>query len=220
MSAFFECGPFTATDGEGRVLFENVRLSLEDGHCVAIEGPSGGGKSTLLRCITGLAFSPAANRSLANTTYGGADLPGWRRRVTLAAQDAPMVPGTVRDNLQFPFDLRAGREVSFDEERAAALMTKVGLEQLPFDREVRTLSGGERHRLALIRGLLWDPPVLVTDEPFAGLDPDIASICFDLLLEFGGRRGHLLICVLHEPGLTARVDRRFRLVRGELRGLS
>jgi putative ABC transport system ATP-binding protein len=220
MTAFFECGPFSARDGEGRVLFEQAKLSLEDGQCVAVEGPSGGGKSTFLRHVTALAYSEGAMRRLNDASYEGAYLPGWRRRVTLVAQDAPMLAGTVRDNLGFPFAQRGGRDASFDEVRAAALMTKVGLELLPFDREVRTLSGGERHRLAMIRGLLWDPPVLVADEPLAGLDPDVASICFDLLLEFGRRRGHLLLCVLHEPSLTARIDRRLRLSRGELRGLS
>ena len=96
-----------------------------------------------------------------------------------------MIAGTVRDNLSFPFSQGVGRDKSFDALQAASLMTLVGLEQIPFDREVRTLSGGERHRLALIRGLLWDPRVLVADEPLAGLDPEIASVCFDLLLRFG-----------------------------------
>ena len=131
-----------------------------------------------------------------------------------------MLAGTVRDNLVFPFDQKAGREKPFNEVRAAALMTQVGLEQLPFDREVRTLSGGERHRLALVRALLWNPPVLVTDEPLAGLDPDIASVCFDLLLEHGRRPGRLLLCVVHDPELSTRVDRRLRLAGGQLRGPS
>ncbi len=64
MTAFFECGPFSARDGEGRLLFEDVSLGLADGQCVAIEGPSGGGKSTLLRHVTGLAWSPDAGRWL------------------------------------------------------------------------------------------------------------------------------------------------------------
>jgi predicted ABC-type transport system involved in lysophospholipase L1 biosynthesis ATPase subunit len=72
----------------------------------------------------------------------------------------------------------------------------------------------------VVRGLLWDPPVLVVDEPLAGLDPDVATICFDLLLKFGRRRRHLLLCVLHDPGLTARVDRRLRLNRGQLRAVA
>ncbi len=61
-------------------------------------------------------------------------------------------------------------------------MDAVGLARLPFDRQIRTLSGGERHRMALVRGLLWDPKVLVADEPLSGLDPErslpVSSSCW------------------------------------------
>lgn len=220
MNAFLECGPFSAADGEGRVLFDGVSLSLADGQFVAIEGKSGGGKSTLLRHVTALAYAPETMRQLDGETYSEAELPKWRARVSLVAQDAPMIAGTVRDNFGFPFRQRAGRVKRLDEVRAAALMTEVGLEQLPFDREVRTLSGGERHRLALIRGLLWNPKVLVADEPLAGLDPEIAAVCFDLLLGFARRPGRLLLCVFHDPAMNARADRRLRLAHGQLKGVA
>jgi len=220
VTKFLECGPFTASDGERRVLFDDVSLSLADGQFVAVEGPSGGGKSTLLRHLTALAFSLEARRYLDGKSYDCAGLPEWRSRVSLVAQDAPMIAGTVRENLSLPFVQRAGREKPFDDVRAAALMTQVGLELLPFDREVRTLSGGERHRLALVRGLLWDPPVLVADEPLAGLDPDISSVCFDLLLRFGRRPGRLVVCVLHDPGMSARSDRRLRLTNRVLKDVT
>jgi ABC-type iron transport system FetAB ATPase subunit len=220
MAAFLDCGPFSASDGEGRVLFDGVSISLADGQFVAVEGPSGGGKSTLLRHVTALAFSPAAERRLGGKSYDCAGLPEWRSRVSLVAQDAPMIAGTVRENLEFPFFMRAGRARRFDDVRAAALMTQVGLERLPFDRDVRTLSGGERHRLALIRGLLWNPTVMVADEPLAGLDPDIASVCLDLLRQFGRRSGRLLVCVLHDPEMGAHADRRLRLANGHLKGVT
>ena len=217
MTAFLECGPFSATDGEGRPLFEDASLSLGDGQCVAIEGASGSGKSTLLRYVTALAWAPEAKRRLAGESYSGADLPVWRSRVCLVAQDAPMITGSLRDNLSFPFLQAAGRERAFEEVEAAALMTRVGLEQLPFDREVRTLSGGERHRLALVRALLWNPQVLVADEPLSGLDPEIASVCFDLLLQYGRRPGRLLLCVLHDPEMNHRTDLHLLLANGRLK---
>jgi putative ABC transport system ATP-binding protein len=217
MAAFLECGPFSASDGEGRVLLDGVVLSLSDGQCVVIEGPSGSGKSTLLRHVTALCHSPEASWRLDGGTVSGADLPAWRSRVSLVAQDAPMIAGTVRDNLSFPFSQNAGRDKVFDEVGAAGLMTRVGLERLPFDREVRTLSGGERHRLALVRGLLWNPSVLIADEPLSGLDPEIASGCFDLLLRFGRRTGKLALCVLHDPDLNLRADLRLRLKNGHLK---
>jgi len=216
MGAFFECGPFSASDGEGRVLFEDASVSLSDGVCVALEGPSGSGKSTLLRHVTGLAWSPQSERRLDGRSYSGAELPAWRAQVSLIAQDAPMITGTVFDNLGFVFAQRAGREKSFDEPVSSALMQRVGLGQLPLDREIRTLSGGERHRLALVRGLLWNPPVLVADEPLSGLDPEVAEVCFELLLAFARRPGRLLVCSLHDPDLNSRADHRLRLADGRL----
>ncbi len=115
MSAFLECGPFSASDGEGRILFDGVSLSLADGQFVSIEGPSGGGKSTLLRHVTALAYSPDAVRHLGGESYEGVGLPEWRSQVSLVAQDAPMIAGTVRENLSFPFVQKAGREKPFDE---------------------------------------------------------------------------------------------------------
>ena len=216
MSAFLECGPFSARDGEGRQLFEDVSLALPAGQCVALEGPSGGGKSTLLRHVVGLAWAPEAKRRLDGAAYQDAQLPAWRARVSLVAQDAPMVAGTIRDNLSLPFSMRAGRERPFSEAEAVRLLAAVGLERLPLEREVRTLSGGERHRVALVRGLLWDPPVLVVDEPLAGLDPETAESCFELLLEFARRDGRLLLAVFHDPQRNGRADRRLRLADGRL----
>jgi putative ABC transport system ATP-binding protein len=220
MTAFFECGPFTAEDGEGRVLLNGLSLCLDEGQSVAIEGPSGGGKSTLLRHLTALAYSPEAERRLEGEAFAGADLAAWRARVSLAAQDAPMISGTVRDNLAFPFAQRSGRQKRFDDGAASAMLARVALEAIPLDREVRTISGGERHRLALARALLWDPQVLVADEPLAGLDPEIASACLELLLDFAHRPGRLLVCVFHDPVMIARTDLRFRLSDGGLREIS
>ena len=218
MTALIECGPFSARDGEGRVLFERATIALPEETCTVLDGPSGSGKSTLLRHVTALAHAPEANRRLDARNYGGSELPVWRAKVSLVAQDAPMLPGSVGANLRFPFEQRAGRHRAFPEERAMELLTEVDLKRLPLDREVRTLSGGERHRLALVRGLLWDPPVLVADEPLSGLDPDLAATSFELLLGFARRPGHLVVCTLHDPDLGVRADRRLRLADGRLRG--
>jgi len=90
----------------------------------------------------------------------------------------------------------------------------IGLGELPFDRDVAQLSGGERHRLALVRGLLWDPPVLVADEVLSGLDPETAEVCLQLLLGYARKPGRLLICVLHDPSLCRHADRRLFLQGG------
>jgi ABC-type lipoprotein export system ATPase subunit len=91
MSAFLECGPFSASDGEGRSLFKDISLSLSEQQCVALEGPSGGGKSTLLRHVTALAFSPDAARRLNGQSFNGAELPSWRSRSRSASGPAASI---------------------------------------------------------------------------------------------------------------------------------
>lgn len=216
MTAFLECGPFSASIDNGRRLFTDVSITLSDNQCVCVEGPSGSGKSTLLRLITGHAWSPEPTRRLEGKSYSGAELPVWRSKVCLIAQDAPMLSGTVVDNLSFPFLQRAGRGREFGEQEATRLLGAVGLEMLPLDRDIRLLSGGERHRVALVRGLLWDPPVLVADEVLSGLDPAAAAACLELLREFGQRSGRLLVCVLHDTENCEKADRRLQLRDGGL----
>jgi putative ABC transport system ATP-binding protein len=216
MTAFLECGPLAAKTGEGRLLFENVAFSLPESQCVCIEGVSGSGKSTLLRMLTALAWSPDVQRSLGGKAYRSAELSAWRANVCLIAQDAPMIRGSVRENLSLPFLQRAANNRQFVEPDARHLLERVGLGEVPFDRDVTRLSGGERHRLALVRGLLWDPPVLVADEVLSGLDPDSTAACLEALLDYAHRQGRLLICVLHDPALCRTADKRLRLSNGRM----
>lgn len=215
--SFLECGPMMACDGAGRSLFDGVHLSVDAETVVAVEGPSGGGKSTLLRQLVGLDRAPGARRVLDDEDFtGSARLPLWRSRVSLLPQGAPVLPGSVEYNLRFAYQLKNSGQREFPRDRARFLLDRVGLGEVGFDRAASELSGGEKHRLALVRGLLWDPPVLVADEPFAALDPDGARACFDLLVARARRPGRAAIVVLHQPELGNAADLRLRLETGKL----
>ncbi len=216
MTPFLECGPLAARTGDDRVLFDNVSFSLSGSQCVCLDGPSGSGKSTLLRQLTALTWSPDATRRLAGKTYRGAELPAWRSQVCLIAQDAPMIRGSVLENISFPFRQRAGWDKEFAKQNAQELLDIVGLGEVPLDQDATHLSGGERHRLALVRALIWDPPVLVADEVLSGLDPEAVEACLGLLIDFSKRQDKLLICVLHDPALCLKADRRLHLRDGRL----
>ena len=123
-----------------------------------------------------------------------------------------MLAGTVGDNIRLPFDQGCAGRGAPDETRLRVLLEKIGLSDIPEERDIGTLSGGERHRLALVRGLLFDPKVLVADEPLSGLDEERSEACFTLLLDFAHRPGHAVICVLHDRSLAVRADRRMPLV--------
>lgn len=217
MSVLLRCGPLSGHDGEGRVLFDGVEVTLEDRGVTVLEGVSGSGKSTLLRMMAGLLPTPRdVRRELRGRGFEQRELPAWRAQVTLLAQDAPVLPGSVEDNLRAPFALKSADGRRYDEGRSLQLLAAAGLDEIPRDREARSLSGGERHRLALVRGLLWDPPVLLADEPLAGLDPEATERCWALLQQHALRGGHGVVAVLHGPVLAGKTVRRVRLLRSRL----
>jgi len=211
MTTLLRCGPLSAEDGEGRRLYRSVTVALEEGCLTVLEGPSGGGKSTLLRQVAGLASSENVTRELSGRRWVEKDLPGWRSGVTLLMQDAPIIPGSVLENLNFPYGLKSAGDRIFDAERADHMLHEVGLGTIAVERPASTLSGGERHRLAIVRALLWEAPVLLADEPLSGLDGPLASRCFNLLREHARRPGHAVLCVLHDPAMGQGADRRLRL---------
>lgn len=217
MAPFLSAGPFSARNGDGRDLFSGVSIELVESELAVLDGPSGSGKSTLLRQLVGMVPTVDVSRELEAEAFSAMQLPRWRSRVTLVAQDAPMLAGTVGENLRFPFAQRCADACPPDEARLDSLMQATGLAGIPEDRDIGTLSGGERHRLALVRGLLWDAHVIVADEPLSGLDGDRAEQCFSLLLDFAHRPGHAVFCVLHDRTLAVRADRRLPLVSAPAR---
>jgi thiamine transport system ATP-binding protein len=152
---------------DGRRILDDVRLATGTGETVAVVGPSGSGKSTLLRVIAGLQ-PPAGGRVL----VGGDDvtaLPAHRRGVGLMFQDDALFPHRdVRGNVAFGLRMEGAERAAIDA-RVAELLTLVGLAGTE-RRSVRTLSGGERKRVALARALAPSPRALLLDEPLGALD--------------------------------------------------
>jgi putative ABC transport system ATP-binding protein len=207
MAAFLYCGPFSATNEEGRMLYENIEISLKESTLTVLTGPSGCGKSTLLRQIVALNPTRSVRYQLQEKNFSYKELTLWRSRVTLIAQDAPVLMGSIKHNLTFPFDLKIAENKNFDQAKAFKLLQQVGLGYVDWERDASTLSGGERHRLSLVRALLWDPPVLIFDEPLSGLDQKTGELCFQLILEQARRPGRAVLCVLHDHNLSRQADK-------------
>ena len=198
----------------GRELFTDAEIRLPDGTLTVLQGESGSGKSTLLRQLVGLEPAPLACRWIDGRELSRKELAGWRASVTLAAQDAPILDDTVEENLAFPYRYRAAGPREYSPSRARELLDRCGLDAIAMDQRATVLSGGERHRLALVRGLLWDPTVLVADEPLAGLDSTTTQRCWQQLEQFAHRSGHAVLCTLHDDALAERGDRRIHLAGG------
>lgn len=155
---------------DGRTVLDRVSLHVPDGTITAVLGPSGGGKSTLLRAIAGLVDLDSGRVVVDGTDVTA--VPTHRRRVGMVFQDDVLFPHLdVHDNVAY--GLRATRVARRAVgPRVGELLALVGLPGFE-RRDVATLSGGEAQRVALARALAPRPRVMLLDEPFGALDPDL-----------------------------------------------
>jgi putative ABC transport system ATP-binding protein len=199
---------------EGRVLLDGLDLRLEPGSITTLSGPSGGGKTTLLR-ILGLLSEPDDGELLLDGTDVRTLSPrAVRRRVALVAQSPAMFEGTVLDNVRTGAQL-AGEELP--EAAARELIVRAGLQPEFLGQDARALSGGEKLRVAVARALALRPEAWLLDEPTAALDQERADLVVGLLLELASAGAPLLV-VTHDARALARLGgRHLQLVAGRLR---
>jgi molybdate transport system ATP-binding protein len=169
---------------------------------VALYGPSGGGKSLTLRAMAGLLRPQAGHVRLHGRTLfdatAGIDLAPEQRRVGFLFQDYALFPHlSVRDNVAFGLTSWRRRLARADAERVDELLALFGLAALAQARPA-ALSGGQRQRVALARALACEPQVLLLDEPFAALHPQLRRQLRDELGALQARVGIPLVLITHD----------------------
>lgn len=155
----------------GKPVFSGFSLDVKPGEKVVVKGPSGVGKTTLLRMLLGVTAPDAGGVTIAGRAVDAHNCWELRRRMAYAPQELALLERTGRDFLGYAFSLRANREPGLDPDRLAGLLQYFGLSDSHLDSLLGDLSGGERQRLDLIAAILLDRDILLLDEPTASLDP-------------------------------------------------
>ena len=208
-----------AVEITGRRLLEDVDLAVPEGECVAIVGPSGIGKTSLLNCIAGIA-APAAGSVIVDGVELSAMSSQARaafrlRRVGLVFQFGELLPElTVAENVALPSRLMGmPREAAAD--RAMPLLARFGLSERAGSHP-QELSGGEQQLVGIARALAHEPVLVLADEPTGMLDEANTVRVADLLTRTSRELGAATVVVTHDRNVASRADRVLAIADGSL----
>ena len=201
-----------------RTILDGIGMTVMPGEIVCLVGPSGTGKSTLLRCINGLegiqsghiVFDGLKVRAHAR------DVIEVRKRIGMIFQQFNLYPHlTALQNVMLAPVVVHREARQAVEARARALLDRVRLSHR-IDAYPNQLSGGEQQRVAIARALVHEPQLLLADEPTGNLDEESAREMLPALLSLTRARGATLVMVTHDEALAATADRVLELREGRL----
>jgi len=218
-------GDARKTFPDGPTVLEGVSLAIEPGSFCVLLGASGSGKTTLLRSIIGLVPLDAGAIHVNGTRLAPKTLRRVRRQIGMVHQDFGLsarltaaqnvMAGTAPDLPMWRLLFQAYPKPV--QEKACALLARVGLEAGHVNRPVSGLSGGQKQRVGIARALINDPKLILADEPVASLDPQTAQDVMGLLRQTAKEQGAAVLCSLHQINLSrAFADRIIGLREGRI----
>lgn len=212
MTAKFAIEDLYLTLTNGASILHGISLEIPAGRVTSLIGPSGSGKSSLLRCLNRLWEPPPGSVFLDGSDVTSLDVLHLRRRVGILFQGAALFDGAVSDNVNYGPRLQGA---ALSDRRIRELLEMAGLDGEFADRPVDRLSGGQAQRVALARTLANEPEVLLLDEPTSALDPAAVQRIERTILDLRNRLGLTVIWVSHDlDQLERTADRVVLLIDG------
>ena len=196
-------------------VFDGLSETICKGDVVVIIGPSGGGKSTFIRCLN-LLEQPTAGKIYfegEDITAKGFDVNKHRQKVGMVFQQFNLFNNlTVLENITISLTKVKKQSEEESKEKALKLLKRVGLEDKA-NAYPSQLSGGQKQRIAIVRALAMEPDVLLFDEPTSALDPEMVGEVLQVISDLA-RDGSTMVVVTHERGFARKVGTRVLFMDG------
>ena len=196
-------------------VFDGLRETICKGDVVVIIGPSGGGKSTFIRCLNLLEQTTAGKIYFEgeDITAKGFDVNKHRQKVGMVFQQFNLFNNlTVLENITISLTKVKKQSEEESKEKALKLLKRVGLEDKA-NAYPPQLSGGQKQRIAIVRALAMEPDVLLFDEPTSALDPEMVGEVLQVISDLA-RDGITMVVVTHEMGFARKVGTRVLFMDG------
>ncbi|MBN9545684.1 MAG: ABC transporter ATP-binding protein [Alphaproteobacteria bacterium] len=201
-------------------LVHDIDLEIQRGEFIAITGPSGSGKSSLLYLL-GLLDQPTSGRlwleGVETSSFDEDRLADIRlARLGFVFQANFLLPEfSARENVQLPISRRGKLDEPAARSRVEDLLASLGLKEQA-DKLPHQMSGGQNQRVAIARALANDPSIIFADEPTGNLDTAASAVVQTILKDLARKQGHTVIVVTHDPSFAAQSDRTIRIVDGAI----
>ena len=203
---------------EGVPLLNSVSFTLQSGDRLVLTGPSGSGKSLLLRTLTYLDPTASGDIFFMGSPVTAERVPYFRSQVIYLGQKPCLSEGTVEDNLKKVFEFKVHRNKKYERDRVLELLRSFHFGPSFLSQPAKLLSGGESQVVALIRAIILDPVILLLDEPTASLDSAKNDVFENLVVSWiKAASNRSFIWITHQKEQEQRVGNRWiSLMKGLL----
>jgi putative ABC transport system ATP-binding protein len=197
----------------GQKILDDISYDINEGDFISIGGPSGSGKSSLLKIIATIISKTEGEILYKEIPLEQYEPTQYRKEVSYCFQSPVLFGKTVKDNLSFPYEIR---HMEFDKEKAVTLLSALGLSESDLEKDVKFLSGGEKQRVALIRNMLFEPKVLLLDEVTSALDDANRTIIWNWLRALKKKGSMTILMVTHNDAEASLAEKNIQIVDGKI----
>ena len=194
----------------GVPILNRLSFSLNPKDRLVLKGPSGSGKSLLLRSLIFLDPIRSGEVWFQNQKVKPEEIPNYRSRVIYLSQKPSLIEGSVEDNFKFALGLKTHQNKKYDRNSVLKILNTFNFEESFLNQSAKFLSGGESQIVALVRALILDPQILLLDEPTASLDTNRSEVFERLIIQWVEEsQDRAFIWVTHQKDQEKKVGKTF-----------